>query len=224
MCKPEDRFCCDEAHIYFVCRSSTETSCTACGDPEGGGGDRGPDAPLKNNKNIGFSRNAGPDPLKIAKLPSQHSMLGHHRYATGTPFNGVSLVANDGPLNEGPFIVVLGSSLPSSIKKKVVKVGHPLTKLSGPTHALAHISSNVQNIPLNSSGISPKSISAFCFCMTSCSTRCCKFLNCSISVLVLIHALIIRAIASSNNSFLKERCNTEENSFITECQIMIFRQ
>ena len=34
----------------------------------------GPFTPLKNHKNIGFSSNTGPDPLKIAKLPSQHSM------------------------------------------------------------------------------------------------------------------------------------------------------
>ena len=47
--------------------------------------------PPENHKNIGFLRNTGPDPLKITKLPSQHSMLGHHRHASETPFNGVSL-------------------------------------------------------------------------------------------------------------------------------------
>ena len=31
-------------------------------------------------------------------------------------------------------VVVLGSSLPSSTEKSVVKVGPPLTKLSGSTH------------------------------------------------------------------------------------------
>ena len=30
--------------------------------------------PLINHKNIGFLSNTGPDPLKITKLPSQHSM------------------------------------------------------------------------------------------------------------------------------------------------------
>ena len=37
-----------------------------------------------------------------------------------------------------PLIVVFGSSLPSSKKKKknVVKVGPPLTKLSGSAHAM----------------------------------------------------------------------------------------
>ena len=48
----------------------------------GGGGQWGP----KNHKNTGFSSNTGPDPLK-----NQHSMLGIHRHASETPFNGVSL-------------------------------------------------------------------------------------------------------------------------------------
>ena len=50
-----------------------------------GGGTGGPDPP-KNNKKIGFLSNTGPDPLKITKLPSQHSMLGNHRRASRTPF------------------------------------------------------------------------------------------------------------------------------------------
>ena len=47
-----------------------------CADPDAGAGP-------KNHKNIGFLRNTGPGSLKITKLPSQHSMLGHH-------LNGVS--------------------------------------------------------------------------------------------------------------------------------------
>ena len=50
----------------------------------------GPD-PLINHKNIVLLRNTGPDPLKVTKLPKQYSMLGHHRHASETPFNGVSL-------------------------------------------------------------------------------------------------------------------------------------
>ena len=50
------------------------------------GGDRGPGPPMENHKNKGFLSNTGPDPLKITKLPSQHSMLGHHRPASKTPF------------------------------------------------------------------------------------------------------------------------------------------
>ena len=45
----------------------------------------GPD-PLKNHKFIGFPSNTGQDPLKITKLPSQHSMVGHYWPASETPF------------------------------------------------------------------------------------------------------------------------------------------
>ena len=41
---------------------------------------------LKNPQNIGFLSNTGRDPLEITKLPSQHSMLGHHLHASETPF------------------------------------------------------------------------------------------------------------------------------------------
>ena len=59
----------------------------------GSRGDRGSGPPtVTNAKNIEFSSNTGPDPPKIAKLQSQHSMLGHHRHASETPFDGVSLV------------------------------------------------------------------------------------------------------------------------------------
>ena len=51
----------------------------------GGGGGRGPDPPEK-YKNIGFLSNTGPDPLKTTKLQIQHSMLGHDRPASETPF------------------------------------------------------------------------------------------------------------------------------------------
>ena len=50
-------------------------------------GDRGfGPPPLKNHKNTGFLSITGPDPLKITKLPNQHSILGHHRHASETPF------------------------------------------------------------------------------------------------------------------------------------------
>ena len=52
----------------------------------GGGGAGDPDPPGKLQKNIGFLSNTGPDPLKITKLQSQHSMLGHQRPASETPF------------------------------------------------------------------------------------------------------------------------------------------
>ena len=53
-----------------------------CADPEGG-----QDLPpMVNHKNIEFLSNTGPDPLKFSKLPSQHSMLHHHRHASSAPF------------------------------------------------------------------------------------------------------------------------------------------
>ena len=47
--------------------------------------DRGPGHPLKNHKNIGFLNNSDPDPPKNYKA-TEHSMLGHHRHASETPF------------------------------------------------------------------------------------------------------------------------------------------
>ena len=57
-----------------------DTGLESCAGPDGVGGR------LKNHKNIGFLSNTGPDPLKITKLPSQHSMLGQHLHASETPF------------------------------------------------------------------------------------------------------------------------------------------
>ena len=59
-----------------------------CADPEGGSGVR---TPLKNHKIIGFPSNIGSDSLKITKLPSQHSMLGHNRPLAKRHLNDVSL-------------------------------------------------------------------------------------------------------------------------------------
>ena len=44
-----------------------------------GGPDPPPPPPYERSQKIGFHRNTGPDPLKIAKLLGQNSMLGHHR-------------------------------------------------------------------------------------------------------------------------------------------------
>ena len=89
----------------------------ACADQEGGRGGAGVRTPLKNHKNIGLLCNTGPDPLKfskVSKLPSQHSMFGHNGHASETPFGGIKILS---PL------------------KNVVRVGPPLTKLSGSAHA-----------------------------------------------------------------------------------------
>ena len=92
------------------------------------GGTGGPD-PLENYKNIGFLSNTGPDPLKITKLPIQRSMLDNHRPASETPFK----LAFRWPANSGIWIL----SLLIKLKKNVVKVGPPLTKLSGSVHVWA---------------------------------------------------------------------------------------
>ena len=52
----------------------------------GGTGGPDPPPPMENYTNIGFLSNTGPDPLKITKLPIQHSLLGHHRPASEMTF------------------------------------------------------------------------------------------------------------------------------------------
>ena len=98
-------------------------------DYRGRGEARSPEptpTPLKITKNR-VSKHTSPVPLKITKQPSQHSMLGHQ--SAKRQFNGVSLAGQ-----WWPAFVVFGSSLPSSTKKNVVKVGPPplpRTKFSG---------------------------------------------------------------------------------------------
>ena len=58
----------------------------------GGWGDRGPDPPEKSQK-YRVLTNSCQDPMKITKLTSQHSMLGHHRHASET----FRWRADDGP-------------------------------------------------------------------------------------------------------------------------------
>ena len=83
------------AHSYlmvFSCSNKINAIMHMCGSRGGGQGVRTPPPPpLKNHKNTGFLSNTGPDPLKNHKLPSQHSMLGHHRHASETTLTGVSL-------------------------------------------------------------------------------------------------------------------------------------
>ena len=65
-------------------------------------GDRG-SGPQKSHKIniIGFLAMLVRIPLKITKLPSQHSMLGHHRHASEMPFKW--------HFAGGPKIMVYGS-------------------------------------------------------------------------------------------------------------------
>ena len=67
------------------------TQKVGCGGGGGGGRDSGPlPRPLKNykNKNIWFLSNTG-----YHNATSQRSMLGHHRHANETPFDGGPMMA-----------------------------------------------------------------------------------------------------------------------------------
>ena len=70
-------------------------------DPKGGG--QWIRTPLKNHNSISSLSNTGPDPLKMTKLPNQHSMSGHRWHASETPFKW--------RFAGGPLIVAFHSSL-----------------------------------------------------------------------------------------------------------------
>ena len=72
------------------------------------GGTGGPDPPLKNHRNIGLS-NSGPDPLKKHKATK--------------PALYVGPLAFRWRADVGPHIVVFGSFLLSTTRKKKLKVG-----------------------------------------------------------------------------------------------------
>ena len=74
--------------------------CYMCGS-RGGGGTGGPDPPEKSQKYRVSWQYCPGSPEKITRLQSQHSMLGHYRSASETPFK---------------FTVLFGSSFPSSKK------------------------------------------------------------------------------------------------------------
>ena len=78
---------------------------------------------MKNHKNIGFLSNTGPDPIKITKLTSQDSMLGHYRHASETLAGRLWLAYS-----------VFYPLSPNQLKKEekdIVRLGPPLTKLTG---------------------------------------------------------------------------------------------
>ena len=79
-------------------------------NPEVGG--QGVRRQLKNQKNIGFLSNTGPDPLKNHKLPSPGPMQAKRDLIE----MAMRWLSDDGPL-----IVVYDSSMPSSTKKKEKK-------------------------------------------------------------------------------------------------------
>ena len=90
-------------------------------DPEGGGRGSGHPSSEKSQKNIGFLSNTGTDPLKNHKAIIQCWAI------FGPPAKR--------NLN-GPFIVIFGSSIPSSTKKNAIEFGPHLTKLSGSAHEI----------------------------------------------------------------------------------------
>ena len=91
-----------------------------CMDPEGG-------SPLKNHIDICFFSNTGSDPLTNHKTTKSAFNVWpssvRQRNAMAFWWRG----------DDVPLIVVFGSTLPLSTKKEV-KVGPPLTKLSGSAH------------------------------------------------------------------------------------------
>ena len=102
--------------IIYMCRSR--------------GGVRGSRPPLKNHKNIGFLSNTGLDPLKITKLPSQHSILGHHQHTRETPFKWHF---TGGPMM-ARLLWYLDPPSPHQPKKKHITVGPPPPPPPPPPH------------------------------------------------------------------------------------------
>ena len=79
------------------------------------GGGEGVQTSLKNHKNIGFLSNTGPDPLKNQSYQARFNVgtLACQRNAISRAFPWQA--------DNGPLIVVFGSSLSSSTKKKPPK-------------------------------------------------------------------------------------------------------
>ena len=108
-------------HEISFTQESADRICTpsSCADREGG------IEGLEKSQSKGFLSNTGPDPLEFTKLPSQHSMLGHHRHTSETPFQWC--------FAGGPMMVRLlwyldpasPHQLKKQNKKKAVKVGPP---------------------------------------------------------------------------------------------------
>ena len=90
-----------------------------------GGGGQGVPIPLKNHKNIGCSGKTGPDPLNNRSYQASFQCWA----IIGTPAKR-HLMAFRWQAYDGSLIVLQKKKK----KRKNVKVGPPLTKLSGPAH------------------------------------------------------------------------------------------
>ena len=120
--------------ILFVFTGLCISSCTLAhidhvGIQRGGGRSEGPDpTPEKQQENVGFLSNTGPDPLKnqanIDPLAKRH-------------FNGILLAGRRWPAYSGIWIRLPPHQLSprQKTKKHVLRVGPPLTKLFGSAHA-----------------------------------------------------------------------------------------
>ena len=104
--------------LVFLFDSDLSSNMGMCGS-RGGQGVR---TPLKNHKNIGFSSNTGPDPLKNRSYQASIQCWA----IIGTPAKRHSGIAYSGTWILPPLI--------NTKKNNVVKVGPPLTKLSGSAH------------------------------------------------------------------------------------------
>ena len=93
------------------------------GSRRGTGGPTTP-PPLKNHKNIGFLSNTGPDPLKNHKDTKLAFNVGqssaHQRNAIQIAFCWRA--------DDGPFIMIFGSSIPSSTKTNKFQIWTPSDK------------------------------------------------------------------------------------------------
>ena len=87
------------------------------GGSRGRGRGSGPPPPLKKYRNIGFPSNIDPDPLKIHKATKTafnvESSWARQRNAISMAFHWWA--------DDGPFIVIFGSSITSSTKKIIKK-------------------------------------------------------------------------------------------------------
>ena len=94
--------------------------------------------PPEKSQNIRFSSNTCLDPLKNRSCEASIQCWAF----IGMPAKR-HLMAFRWRVDDGPLKVGLGSSLPSStLKTNVVKVGSPLTKLSGSAHELCPFQSS----------------------------------------------------------------------------------
>ena len=101
----------------------SQTNIWAHGRIQRGGGGRGPDPPLKNHNNIGFLCNTGPEPVRNRKATKPAFNAGP---SSARQRNTISM-AFRWRADDGPFIAVFGSSIPSSTNF-FIKFGPPLAR------------------------------------------------------------------------------------------------